>query len=92
MREIGVRQLKTSLSNVLREVDGGEPIRVTRHGRPVADIVPTGTHRRDERLRALVADGRVTPAARPRPTRAPRPLKAGHSASAIVLAERDTER
>lgn len=92
MREIGVRELKATLSDVLRQVDGGEPIRVTRRGRPVADIVPAGVHRRDERLRALIADGRVTPATRPRPSRSPRPLQTGQSASAIVLAERDTER
>ncbi len=92
MREIGVRELKTSLSDVLRQVDEGEQIRVTRRGRPVADIVPAGAHRGAARLRALVADGRVTPAARPRPSTTPRPLETGRSASAIVLAERDAER
>ena len=92
MREIGVRELKTSLSNVLRQVDEGEQIRVTRRGQPVADIVPAGARRGNERLRELVADGRITPAALPRPSRSPRPLDTGHSASAIVLAERDDER
>lgn len=92
MREIGVRQLKTNLSGVLREVDAGEQIRVTRRGRPVADIVPAGADRDAQRLRALVADGRVTRASRPRPSRPPRPLRTGNSATAIVLAERDDER
>jgi prevent-host-death family protein len=92
MREIGIRELKASLSNVLRQVDDGMQIRVTRHGRPVADIVPAKTDRSDEHLRALVAAGRVTPAARRRPSRSPRPLETGRSASAIVLAERDDER
>lgn len=92
MHEIGIRKLKTNLSSVLRQVDAGEQIRVTRRGRPVADIVPAGAQRGDQRLRALVADGRVTPASRPRPSRSPRPLKTGRSASAIVLAERDDER
>lgn len=92
MREIGVRELKAGLSNVLRQVDEGEQIRVTRRGRPVADIVPAGGLRRDERLRELVADGRVTLASRPRPSRSPRPLTTSRSASAIVLAERDDER
>jgi prevent-host-death family protein len=92
MREIGVRELKTSLSSVLHDVDEGEQIRVTVRGRPVADIVPAGSRRADERLRALVADGRVTPAARPRPRPSPPPLDTGRSASAIVLAERDDER
>lgn len=92
MREIGIRELKSSLSSVLHRVDEGEQIRITRHGEPVADIVPAGSRRRDERLRKLVADGRVTPAARSRPRRTPRPLDTGRSASAIVLAERDSER
>jgi prevent-host-death family protein len=92
MREIGVRELKSSLSDVLSQVDGGAQIRVTRRGRPVADIVPAGASRGGERLRALVAEGRITPAARPHPIRPPRPLETGRSASAIVLAERDDER
>jgi prevent-host-death family protein len=92
MREIGIRELKASLSSVLHRVDEGEQIRVTRRGQPVADIVPAGSRRRDGGLRKLVADGRVTPAARPRPRRSPRPLDTGRSASAIVLAERDDER
>ena len=92
MREIGVRELKTSLSSVLRRVDKGEQIRVTRRGQAIADIVPAGSPRRDEALRKLVAEGRVSPAARPRPIRSPRPLGTGRSASAIVLAERDAER
>lgn len=91
MREIGIRELKTRLSSVLRLVDEGEQIRVTKRGQPVADIVPAGSRRRDEGLRKLVAEGRVIPAARPRPSRSPRPLDTGRSASAIVLAERDDE-
>lgn len=92
MDEIGVRELKTKLSSVLHRVDEGEQIRVTMRGRPVADIVPTGMRRGGERLRELVAEGRLTPASRPRPTSSPRPLDIGHSASAIILAERDDER
>jgi len=92
MREIGVRELKTKLSTVLHRVGEGEQIRVTRRGQPVADIVPAGSRRRDEGLRRLVADGKVTPAARPHPGRSPRPLDTRRSASAIVLAERDAER
>jgi prevent-host-death family protein len=92
MREIGVRELKTSLSAVLHRVDEGEQIRVTRRGRAIADIVPTGSRRRDEGLRDLVAEGRVTPAARARPRQAALPLDTGRSASEIVLAERDAER
>jgi prevent-host-death family protein len=93
MREIGIRELKASLSGVLGRVESGEPIRVTKRGRPVADIVPaTAGRRSDERLRALASDGRVTLPTRPLPGRAPRLARAERSASAIVLAERDEER
>jgi prevent-host-death family protein len=92
MREIGVRELKSNLSSVLHEVDEGEQIKVTLRGRHVADIVPAGSRRSDRKLRELVAEGKVTPAAAPHPSRSPRPRKAKRSASAIVLAEREEER
>jgi len=92
MREIGVRELKTSLSKTLRAVSRGEHVRVTLRGRPVADIVPAGAPAGDDRLRALVAAGRVVPAARTKPGRPPRPVKARRSASSLVLAEREAER
>lgn len=92
MREVGVRDLKANLSSVLRRVGEGEQVRVTMRGKALADIVPAGSHRGDERLRQLVADGKITPPARPRPSHTPRPLDTGQSASAIVLAERNDER
>ena len=92
MQEIGVRELKASLSSMLRRVEEGEQIKVTVRGRHVADLVPAGSRRSNERLRNLVAEGKVTPAARSRPRRVPRPLATGRSASALVLAERDDER
>lgn len=92
MREIGVRELKRSLSETLRAVGRGEQVRVTVRGRPVADIVPAGVAAGDDRLRELVAEGRVVPPARARPSRAPEPTRAGRSASALVLSERDDER
>lgn len=92
MTEIGVRELKANLSQVLHRIEGGEQIRVTVRGRHVADLVPAGLGRTNERLRRLVADGRVTPASRARPSSRPRPLATGRSASAIVLDERDDER
>jgi prevent-host-death family protein len=92
MREIGVRELKGSLSETLRAVARGEQVRVTLHGRPVADIVPAGAAAGDDRRRELVAAGRVVPPARGRPMRAPKPAMARASASAVVLTERDAER
>jgi hypothetical protein len=57
----------------------------------VADIVPAGASAGDDRLRELVAQGRVVPPARARPRRAPKLAKGG-SASSLVLAEREAER
>jgi prevent-host-death family protein len=92
MREIGVRQLKQSLSETLHAVARGEQVRVTLRGRPLADIVPAGAAVGDDRLRELVAGGRVVPPARARPRCAPQLVEARRSASALVLSERDAER
>ena len=92
MREIGVRELKRSLSETLRAVGRGEQVRVTLRGRPLADIVPAGATVGDDRLRELVAAGRVVPPARARPERAPRLARSRRSASSLVLSERDAER
>ena len=84
--------MKQSLSEILRAVARGDQVRVTRRGQPLADIVPAGAAVGDDRLRQLVAEGRLTPPARARPTRAPRLAKASRSASKLVLSERDAER
>jgi prevent-host-death family protein len=92
MREMGVRALKLSLNETLRAVAGGQQVRVTVRGRPVADIVPARASAGDDHLRGLVAQGRLEPPARARPARAPRLVRARNSASSLVLAERDAER
>jgi prevent-host-death family protein len=41
MREVGVLEAKTQLSALLAEIEKtGEPVVITRHGRPIAKIVP----------------------------------------------------
>jgi prevent-host-death family protein len=92
MRVMGVRELKQSLSATLRAVGRGEHVRVTLRGRPVADIVPAGAAAGDDRLRQLVAEGRIVPPARARPRQTPRLAKARRAASSVLLAERDAER
>lgn len=100
MREIGVRELRATLSKVLRRVDKGERFRVTVRGRPVADLVPAvpaeaaeATNRYGERMSQLIAEGRVTPASRSGPLpEGPPPHYTGKSATAIILAEREEER
>jgi prevent-host-death family protein len=92
MREIGVRELKQSLSETLRAVGRGQQVRVTVRGKAVADIVPAGAAAGDDRIRELVAEGRVTAPSRARPKRPPRLAKSRRGASALVLSEREAAR
>jgi len=93
MREIGVRDLKANLSEVLRDVEAGEQVRVTVRGRPVADLVPASRPQRySEGMRKLIAEGKVTPASKPLPLPRAKPRFTGKSASAIIIAEREEGR
>jgi len=40
MREVGTFEARNSLSNLLELVEKGEEITITRHGKPVAKLVP----------------------------------------------------
>jgi len=42
MVRIGAYEAKTHLAELLRRVEGGERITITRHGVPVAELVPPG--------------------------------------------------
>lgn len=44
MAEVGVHEAKTTLSDLLRRVDAGEEITITRSGVPVAVIVAVPQH------------------------------------------------
>jgi prevent-host-death family protein len=46
MREVGVYEAKTQLPRLLEEVEGGETVTITRHGKPVARLVPVKQQRR----------------------------------------------
>jgi prevent-host-death family protein len=56
-KEVGIRQLKNEASALVERVEQGEILTVTRHGKPVARIVPVGM---PPGLARLVGDGRVT--------------------------------
>jgi prevent-host-death family protein len=74
-RRIGIRELKSKLSECVREVKRGGTVVVTEHGRPVARLVPEG-HSIGERLEMLKKAGtmlwsgrrlgRAAPGVRPR--------------------------
>jgi prevent-host-death family protein len=92
MREIGVEELKASLSSVLRRVGEGERVRITRRGRHVADLLPPETDPGEAQMQRLIAEGKVTPASEPLDRNPPPPRKTGRSASAVILAEREDDR
>jgi prevent-host-death family protein len=89
MVEVGVRELKNNLSAYLRRVRDGEAVRVTSHGKAIADLVPADDT--ETELARLIAAGRVTPASKPHSKRAPRPVKLGYSLSERLIAEREEE-
>ncbi|HET6469984.1 MAG TPA: type II toxin-antitoxin system prevent-host-death family antitoxin [Geminicoccaceae bacterium] len=61
MLEVGTYEAKARLSELLERVAAGETVVITRHGRPVARLVPEAEARRRrvqetiERMRALRA-------------------------------------
>jgi prevent-host-death family protein len=46
MKQVGVYEAKTHLPRLLDEVEAGETITLTRHGKPVARLVPVERKRR----------------------------------------------
>lgn len=53
MRDIQASDAKTHLPQILDEVERGETVRITRHGRPIARIVPEANRRQEEIDRAI---------------------------------------
>ena len=48
IREIQASETKTHLLQILDEVERGETVIITRHGRPIARLVPEAAHRQAE--------------------------------------------
>ena len=55
MREIQASEAKTHLPQLLDDVERGETLIITRHGRPIARIVPEVDRRQEEVDKALAA-------------------------------------
>jgi prevent-host-death family protein len=51
--DINVYAAKTQLSRLLEQVERGEEVVITRHGKPVAKLVPIQTRRAPRKLGAL---------------------------------------
>ena len=87
-RRVGIRELKSRLSECVRDVKSGATIVVTEHGRSVARLVPDAGSV-DDRLDVLKASGAVQWSGR-RLTRlvgAPR-TKGARTVAAILLEDR----
>lgn len=82
--DVGIRELRDSLSKHLAMVREGHTITVTDHGRPVARINPVEV---PTKLEQLLAEGKVTPAARGRRPRN-RPIKTAGIVSDLVDQQR----
>ena len=91
MRRVGIRELKATLSECVREVRAGRAIVVTEHGRPVARLIPEGSSPL-ERLQALQAAGSVAWSGRrlraAKPV-APRAGKGKRTVADLVIENRD---
>ncbi|MDX6651538.1 MAG: hypothetical protein QOJ38_319 [Solirubrobacterales bacterium] len=68
--EVGVRQLKGHLSDLIGRVENGETVTVTRHGKPVAQMIPAAV---PPHLAKLIAAGKLRPGVGT--PRLPRPVK-----------------
>lgn len=53
MREIQASQAKAHLPELLNDVERGETLIITRHGRPIARIIPEANRRQEEVDRAI---------------------------------------
>ncbi len=56
MKQVGVYDAKTQLPRLLDQVERGETITITRHGKPIAHLVPVATRRRS--VEEAIADMR----------------------------------
>ena len=72
MPEVGAFEAKTHLSQLLDQVERGETITITRHGKPVARLFPIGGSSRDDRRRAITELKR---------------LRAGHTLGGVSVRE-----
>ncbi|MES1255138.1 MAG: type II toxin-antitoxin system prevent-host-death family antitoxin [Acidobacteriota bacterium] len=86
-RRVGIRELKSTLSECVREVRGGGTIVVTEHGRPVARIIADASSL-DERLESLVDAGHILWSGRRlKPARPVAPVRRGRKTVADLVSE-----
>lgn len=67
MARVGSFEAKTKLSELLDKVEAGETVTITRHGKPVARLVPVQPDHDPEQMRALVEEIKRTRVGRGKP-------------------------
>ncbi len=89
MATVGVRELKTRLSQYLKRAGRGERIVVTERGRPVAVIGPAAGSARTEGLEAMLRSGLARWAGgKPHGSTKPARLSHGPSVAAAIIEDR----
>lgn len=96
MTTVSVREMRARLSQLLRRLERGESVTVTRRGKPVAVLSPipereTEEQRRRRKLQELAARGVISRIPEGKPRGLPRPVKLigeGPTMSEMVLEDR----
>ncbi|WP_136708145.1 type II toxin-antitoxin system prevent-host-death family antitoxin [Agromyces sp. H66] len=81
---VGIRELRDTLSRQLARVRQGETVVVTDHGKPIARIVPIEAESPIERM---IAEGFARPPLRPKAT-LPTPITASGTVSDLIAEQR----
>ena len=90
MSEVGIAQLRRDLKDWLERARAGDEVVVTDRGQPIARLIGI---EQSPALERLTAEGRISPAVRPRPRAATLPrIPASGGASGFVTSERDARR
>jgi prevent-host-death family protein len=85
---VGIRELKSHVTSVLRRVRDGETVTVTDHDEPIALLVPFREEQPEEAVRQLVKAGRLSWSGG-KPSGSKRPVAArGPSVSDAVVEDR----
>lgn len=92
MISVGVRQLKNGLTRYLRLVDQGQALLVTNRNRAVAVLKKPDRNSAptlEEKLAALVVEGKLLPAAKPGPFKPFKPVRVkGQPVSKTIIEDR----
>ena len=83
---VGLRELKTHLSQYMRQVKSGDTIVITEHGRPVGRIVPA-PRSLDDQIQAMLDSGLLEWNGQPVPPVKNRPRVRGRKTVSDMLIE-----